>query len=73
MVDHFWGDLDELPDGEDARQLVTYTLMERLVQAKLQAEHGAYSHWQFELRMVLDGPQGACDTYTMMQSPVSSC
>ena len=72
VVDHFWGDLDELPDGQDARKLVTYEMMERLVQAKLQDQPGTYSHWQFELRMVLDGPQGMCDTYTMMQSPVSS-
>jgi len=73
LVNHFWSDLNELPDGDDARQLVTYTLMERLVQAQLQAYHGTYSHWQFELRMVLDGPQGVCDTYTMLQSPVISC
>ena len=73
LVDHFWGDLDELPDGDDARQLVTYTLMERLVWAQLQEHHGTFSHWQFELRMVLDGPQGVCDTYTMLQSQVISC
>ena len=73
MVSHFWSDLDELPDGDDARQLVTYTLMERLVRAQLQAHHGTYSHWQFELRMVLNDTQGVCDTYTMLQSPVTSC
>ena len=73
LVNHFWSDLEELPDGGDARQLVTYTLMERLVQAQLQAHHGPYSHWQFELRMVLEGPQAVSDTYTMMQSQVSSC
>jgi len=73
LVNHFWSDLNELPDGDDARQLVTYTLMERLVQAQLQAHHGTYSHWQFELHMVLNGPQSVCDTYTMLQSPVCSC
>ena len=73
MVDHFWSDLNDLPEGGDARQLVTYTLMERLVQAQLHAHHGPYSHWQFELRMVLDDPRGVCDSYTMLQSPVSSC
>ncbi len=70
LVNHFWSDLDDLPDGDDARHLVTYTLMERLAQTHLQAHHGPYSHWQFELRMVLDGPQGVCDTYTMLQSPI---
>ncbi|MEI6558494.1 MAG: hypothetical protein WCO00_08790 [Rhodospirillaceae bacterium] len=73
MVSHFWSDLNELPDGDDPRQLVTYTLIERLAQAQLQAHHGAYSYWQFELRMVLSDTKGVCDTYTMLQSPVCSC
>ncbi|MEI7607424.1 MAG: hypothetical protein WCJ64_08560 [Rhodospirillaceae bacterium] len=73
LVNHFWSDLNELPDGDDPRHLVTYTLIERLVQAQLQERHGPYSHWQFELHMVLDGPQGVRDSYTMLQSPVCAC
>lgn len=73
LVDHFWSDLYDLPDGADARRLVTYAMMERLAQAHLRTRHGAFSHWQFELRMVLDGPDGVCDAYTMMQSPVNAC
>ncbi|MFD1623037.1 hypothetical protein [Azospirillum griseum] len=73
MVDHFWSALDDLPDGADPRGLVTYALMERLVQNHLRVQHGGFSHWQFELRMVLDGPDGLSDAYTMMQSPVTAC
>lgn len=73
LADHFWSDLHELPDGADARQLVSYAMMEHLVQTQLRAHCGNYSHWQFELRMVLDGPENVSDTYTMLQSPVSVC
>lgn len=73
LVDHFWADLYDLPDGADPRELVTYGMMERLTQAELQAAHGPFTHWRFELRMVLDGPDGLCDAYTMMQSPVNAC
>lgn len=73
LVDHFWSDLYDLPDGDDPRRLVTYAMMERLVRAELDRHHPGYSHWQFELRMVLDGPDAERDAYTMMQSPVSAC
>lgn len=73
LVDHFRSDLYDLPDGADPRGLVTYAMMERLAQAELRAHHGSYSHWQFELRMVLDGPECVYDAYTMMQSPVNAC
>lgn len=73
LVDHFWSDLNDLPDGADARQLVTYTMMERLVALELEARHGTHSHRQFELRMVLDDVGGEKDAYTMLQSPVIVC
>lgn len=73
LVDHFWGDLYDLPDGADASQLVTYAMMERLVALQLDAVHGAHSHRQFELRMVLDDVHGVKDAYTMLQSPVIAC
>lgn len=73
LVDHFWSDLYDLPDGADARQLVTYAMTERLARGELDRRHGVYSHWQFELRMALDGPDGLADAYTMMQSPVNAC
>lgn len=70
LVDHFWADLYDLPDGADPRELVTYAMMERLVVAELRALDDTFTHWRFELRMVLDAPDGPADTYTMMQSPV---
>lgn len=73
LVDHFWSDLQDLPEGHDARQLVTYTMMERLVALELEALQGSHTHRQFELRMVLDDVQGPKDVYTMMQSPVIAC
>ena len=73
VVAHFWSDVYELPEGADPRQLVTYAMVERLAQAQLLARNGVYSHWQFELRMVLDGPENVCDAYTMLQSPVKAC
>lgn len=73
LVDHFWSDLHDLPEGQDPRRLVTYTMVERLVALELEAAHGAHTHRQFELRMVLDDVQGVKDVYTMMQSPVIAC
>lgn len=73
LVDHFWSDLYDLPDGADPRHLVTYRMMERLVQSRLREQNGPFSHWQFELRMVLESPEGLSDAYTMMQSPVTAC
>ncbi len=73
LVDHFWSDLNDLPEGADPRQLVTYSMMERLVELELQAHHGAHTHLQFELRMVLDDVDGMKDCYTMLQSPVTAC
>lgn len=73
LVDHFWGDLYDLPDGADARPLVTYAMMERLVEIKLMEIYGPHTHRQFELRMVLDGVEGTLDAYTMIQSPVIEC
>jgi hypothetical protein len=48
-------------------------MMERLVELELQAHHGAHTHHQFELRMVLDDVDGMKDCYTMLQSPVTAC
>lgn len=73
LVDHFWGDLFDLPDGADARQLVTYAMVSRLVEQQLRAHFGALTHFQFELRMVLDDVQGVKEVYTMLQSPVTPC
>ena len=70
LVDHFWADLYDLPDGADPRNLVTYTMMARLVHQVLHARDLNFTHSQFELRMVLDGRAETVDTQVMMTSPV---
>ncbi len=73
LVDHFWADLYDLPEGADPRGLVTYTMMARLVEQVLRARDVNFTHSQFELRMVLDSRTGAMDTHVMMTSPVVTC
>ena len=70
LVDHFWADLYDLPDGADPRNLVTYTMMARLVDQVLRERDLNFTHSQFELRMVLDGRSETVDTQVMMTSPV---
>jgi hypothetical protein len=70
MVDHFWADLHDLPEGEDPRSLVSYKMMQRLVDQVLRAHDVNFTHRQFELRMVLDGRSDNVDTQVMMTSPV---
>jgi len=73
MVDHFWADLHDLPEGEDPRGLVSYQMMQRLSCQVLCARDVNFSHSQFELRMVLDGRTETLDTHVMMTSPVVAC
>ena len=73
LVDHFWADLYDLPEGHDPRQLVTYQMVERLVHLVLQARDLNHTHSQFELRMTLDDRTHTVDTYVMMTSPVRPC
>ena len=70
MVDHFWADLHDLPEGEDPRSLVSYKMTQRLVDQVLRAHDVNFTHRQFELRMVLDGRSDNVDTQVMMTSPV---
>ena len=73
MVDHFWADLHDLPEGGDPRSLVSYQMMQRLSCQVLRARDVNFSHSQFELRMVLDGRTETVDTHVMMTSPVVAC
>ena len=73
LVDHFWADLYDLPEGNDPRQLVTYTMVARLVSLVLREHDLNFTHSQFELRMVLDDRTHTIDSYVMMTSPVSKC
>jgi hypothetical protein len=72
MVDHFWADLHDLPEGEDPRGLVSYKMMQRLSDQVLRARDVNFTHRQFELRMVLDGRDVHVDTQVMMTSPVEA-
>lgn len=72
LVDHFWGDLYDLPAGEDPRGLVSYQIINRLCDQVLRAREGNFTHSQFELRMVLDTPTATADTQVMMTSPVEA-
>lgn len=71
LMDHFANDLNELPDGQDARQLVTYQLVERLVQFDLNRRlgPGIWLGYQFEVRMERPGVEGVESSETMLRSP----
>lgn len=74
MVDHFWADLHDLPEGSDPRNLVSYQMMQRLSEQVLRERDINFTHRQFELRMVRDGLDQTEDTQVMMTSPIeSSC
>jgi hypothetical protein len=73
LVDHFWADLYDLPEGADARELVTYQLVSRLVLQVLRQRHPAMTHSQFELRMELSSRTEMTDSQIMMTSPVQPC
>ncbi len=70
LVDHFWADLYDLPEGNDPRQLVTYQMVSRLVSLVLRERDFNFTHSQFELRMALDDRTQTIDSYVMMTSPV---
>ena len=70
LVDHFWADLYDLPEGNDPRQLVTYQMVSRLVSLVLRERDFNFTHSQFELRMALDDHTQTIDSYVMMTSPV---
>jgi len=73
LVEHLAADLNHLAAGADARNLVSYQLVSRLVCQSLQAQQADCMHGQFEVRMVLDGTTGLLKEDTMMRSPVLPC
>ena len=72
MVDHFWADLHDLPDGADPRSLVSYQMIQRLTDQVLHERDRNFTHRQFELRMVRDDRTQTQDTHVMMTSPVEA-
>jgi hypothetical protein len=73
LVDHFWADLMDLPEGADARQLVSFAMVDQLALANTLAYWPEATQRQFELRMVLSGPHGALETQTMLTTPALPC
>ena len=73
LVEHLAADLNHMAPDADARALVSYQLVSRLVCQSLQAQHPDCAHGQFEVRMVLDGTTGPLHEETMMRSPVLPC
>ena len=64
LVDHLANDINDLAEGADVRDCVSYQLVSRLARASLPAQAMAY---QFELR--LESP-GDAPHLRMLQSPV---
>jgi hypothetical protein len=78
LVDHFASDLNALPDGADASQLVTYRLVTRLAHQAIRGDTWGdtpmipvqlpvIEQFQFELRMEL--PEST-RSELMLQSPI---
>jgi hypothetical protein len=70
LIDHFWADLHDAPEGFDPRNLVTYKMLAHFVEVTLREQYPQASHLQFELRMLLDNTSGTVHTHVMMTSPV---
>lgn len=70
LIDHFWADLNDSPEGFDPRQLVTYKMVAHFVNVKLLEHFPSFTHNQFELRMLLDNTTQTVHTHVMMTSPV---
>ena len=73
LVEHLAADLNHMAEDADARSLVSYQLVSRLVCQSLLAQQPGCTHGQFEVRMLLDGPSGLIEEDTMMRSPVLPC
>ena len=73
LVEHLANDLNQLPDGRDARSLVSYALVAHWVQILGRTLAPQTTHCQFEVRMVLPGPDGPVEQDTMVVSPVMPC
>ncbi len=85
LVDHLWSDVQDLPEGGDIRERVTYQLVSRLAH---EAVHGGRwgevpmlatpmpvpDHFQFELRMdaLLENERVPVSSELVLQSPVLS-
>ena len=69
LIDHFWADLNEAPEGFDPRNLVSYQMVAHLVEGVMLYKYPDHTQSQFELRMLLDSPTETTHTHVMMTSP----
>ena len=79
LVDHLANDINDLPDGTDIRECVTYQLVDQLARQAISGGRWGdqpmvplhlgqvLSAYQFEVRMELPGGQSS---HLMLQSPV---
>jgi hypothetical protein len=72
LIDHFWADLNDSPDGCDPRNFVSYQMVAHFVKGLLNKKYPQHSHYQFELRMLLDNPSDTVHTHVMMTSPIEA-
>ena len=83
LVDHLWSDVQDLPDGADIRERVTYQLVTRLAHEAacggrwgdvpmLATPPTEVAHFQFELRMdaLLEHERVPASSELVLQSPV---
>lgn len=83
LVDHLWSDVQDLPEGADIRERVTYQLVMRLAHEAvrggqwgdvpmLPAAQPDALHFQFELRMdtLLEHARVPASSEVVLQSPV---
>ena len=83
LVDHLWSDVQDLPEGGDIRERVTYQLVTRLANEAVRGGHWDdvpmlpvalpdVQHFQFELRMdaLLEIEGVPASSEMVLQSPV---
>jgi hypothetical protein len=72
LIDHFWADLNDAPDGCDPRKFVSYQMVAHFVAGVLKNADPQCTHTQFELRMLLDNTTATVHSHVMMTSPVEA-
>jgi hypothetical protein len=72
LIDHFWADLNDAPEGCDPRTFVSYQMVAHFVGGILKIESPDHTHTQFELRMLMDSPSETLHSHVMMTSPVAA-
>lgn len=72
LIDHFWADLNDAPEGCDPRTFVSYKMVAHFVNGVLKVDFPQHTHVQFELRMLMDSPTETVHSHVMMTSPIEA-